>query len=287
MNIDYSKITGFFIDELNKWVEILVRSTPNVILAVLIVLLTLLIAKAIRVLSTPVLSRTTENQAVKDLIKKCLYIGALAAGVFVALGVLNLDKTVTSLLAGAGVIGLALGFAFQEIATNFVSGVLIAIQTPYKIGDIVHAGDFLGTVQAIELRSTMIRTFDGQDVIVPNKKMYTEPLINFTLTPRRRLDIKVGVAYSSDLRAVEETACRAVEKIPGRIVSEDIGFFYEEFADSSINFTLQIWIDYPANNNYNRFRHLAIVAVKEAFDKKGISIPFPMRTLEIIKEPPN
>ena len=94
----------------------------------------------------------------KHLVKTVIYVLILGIGLFAALSVLNLDGTVTSLLAGAGIIGLALGFAFQDIAANFISGVLLSTRHPFGIGDIIETNDFFGTVQKLNLRNTIILT---------------------------------------------------------------------------------------------------------------------------------
>jgi small conductance mechanosensitive channel len=280
MNFDLNKAAEILIEELHRWLESGIKALPNLLMAILILVITALLASFIFKMSSSVFSRSTRNKAALQLVQKVLFVAVWSVGFFIALGVLNLDKTVTSLLAGAGVLGLALGFAFQEIAANFVSGVLIAFQEPYRIDDIVEVESYIGTVKTIELRSTTITTFVGLDVIVPNKDMYTKALINYTTTPRRRLDLEVGVSYSDDLRKIKDPVTKAIEHIPGRIASEPINVFFTEFGDSSINFVLQVWLDFPANNNYLRFRNEAIMCIKEAFDREGITIPFPMRTLD-------
>ncbi|MEZ4813782.1 MAG: mechanosensitive ion channel family protein [Bdellovibrionota bacterium] len=280
-SFDLAKIFGILSTELNAWFETSIKSIPNLFFAFLVLVIAYFLAGLVRNLTESIFSRSTRSRAVLDLIKKILHLSVMLVGLFIALGILKLDKTVTSLLAGAGVVGLALGFAFQEIASNFVSGILIALQEPYRIGDIVHIGDFIGNVKRVELRCTTITTFDGQDVLVPNKRMYTEALTNYSITPRRRVDLNVGISYSEDLRKVEQVTKAAVEKIPGRIESEELRFYYKEFGDSSINFTLQVWVHYPANHNFLHFQHEAIVAIKQAFDANGITIPFPIRTLDM------
>ena len=103
---------------------------------------------------------------------------------------------------------MALGFAFQDIAANFVSGILIAFRQPYRIGDIVEVEGYQGEVKSIDLRTTSLVTFQGIEIYIPNKEMFTKPLENYTTTPRRRLDIEVGVSYGDDLRKVEQTVLR-------------------------------------------------------------------------------
>ena len=284
MNFDINEALKILTSELHEWGVAIIRALPNVVFAILILIATSFVAAFMNKMAVSVFSKSTRNKAALQLMEKMIYLAMWAVGLFIALGVLNLDKTVTSLLAGAGVLGLALGFAFQEIASNFVSGVLIAFQEPYRIDDIVEVGSYLGKVKVIELRSTTITTFTGLDVLVPNKDMYTKALVNYTSTPRRRLDLAVGVSYSDDLRKVAKVAVDAVKNIEGRIECEEVQVYFNSFGDSAINFSLQVWIHYPANYNYDRFRHEAIICIKEAFDKEGITIPFPIRTLDFKAE---
>lgn len=197
-----------------------------------------------------------------------------------ALNVLHLQQTVTSLLAGAGIIGLALGFAFQDITANFISGVLLAFRKPIQVGDIIQAKDFTGMVEKIDLRITMIRTFQGLHVIIPNKDVFQSPVTNFTKTNERRIDLKVGVSYAEDLEEVKKIAIDSVSALPYLLPGKKVELHYSEFGDSAINFVLMIWVNYPDEPGYLRARSDAIIAVKKAFDKHGITIPFPIRTMD-------
>jgi len=281
MRADFEKTIKLVVGKLETWYEGIFANLPNFFLAILVVVFFAVLSKWVRRIILKLLSKQVENRALINLVGSIGYFFTFFLGLFMALSILHLDKTVTSLLAGAGVIGLALGFAFQEIASNFVSGIFISLNRPFRNGDIVQIDDYLGQVASIDLRTTTIMTFDGIKILVPNKKMFTEPLKNFNDVPRRRLDIPVGVGYSTDLEKVENIVKTALEKLEGRIEDKEIEVFYKEFGGSSINFDVRIWIDYPAENNYLRTRHKAIIGIKKAFDENEINIPFPIRTLDI------
>jgi small-conductance mechanosensitive channel len=193
---------------------------------------------------------------------------------------MNLDKAVTSLLAGAGVFGIVIGFAFQEISSNFLAGIIIAFQKPYQIGDVVEAHGFTGTVRQIGLRATIIKTFDGLDVIVPNKYFLTEPLINFTQTNDRRFTVEVGVSYADDLDHVKKVLEDVLEDVPDLMEQRPKEVYAHAFGDSSINFLVRGWVEYPGNVNFFRVPDIVIRKIKKAFDREGITIPFPIRTLD-------
>jgi len=199
---------------------------------------------------------------------------------FVALSILNLDKAVTSILAGAGIIGLALAFAFQDIASNFMSGIFLSIRRPLHTGDIVQIKDYMGKITQINLRDTVLRTFQGQMVIIPNKEVLQNPIENYSLLGKRRMDLTVGVSYGDDLQKVKNVTLKALEGIEGLTKDDEITFFYKEFGDSSINFDVRLWVHTPEQPEYLQVRSEAVMRIKKAYDENNITIPFPIRTLD-------
>ena len=280
MKIEIESVWKILIKEIESWFEIAVKGVPNFVAAVFVMIIFVFLAKFTKNIVKKWSPKVLDNETVSNLLQTLSYMIVILVGLSISLGILDLEKTVTSLLAGAGVIGLALGFAFQEIASNFVSGVFIAFRHPYQIGDIVEIDGFLGQVTEISLRTSSIMTFQGLEVLMPNKHMFTKPFINYTTTPRRRVDIEVGVSYGDNLRQVENVVKSALENIEGRIHSEPIEVYFKEFGDSSINFEARIWVEYPGNKNFLKARHEAVIAIKEKFDENGITIPFPIRTLD-------
>lgn len=266
--------------KLETWTKGFVDLLPNLVVATLVMLGFILLSRIVANIARRLLQRTSESPAVTRLVLSILKSLILLFGGFTALGIMNLDKTVTSLLTGAGVIGLAIGFAFQEIAANFFAGILIAFRKPYKEGDIVKVSDHMGKVRAITLRTTNIMTFSGDEVLVPNKDMFTKAVVNFTSTPERRVEINVGVSYSEDLERVAAIAAKCLENIPGKLPDRPVDIVYTSFGDSAIIFQARFWVNYTANQVYVTAIHHSILAIKKAFDENNISIPFPIRTLD-------
>ncbi len=274
------EIYTLLLGELERWAFAGIKMLPKLAVAFIVFFLFLKTGYYFRKLSDRILVKVSDNTAVVRMLSGISYLLFITIGLFLALSILDLDKTVTSLLAGAGVIGLAIGFAFQEIASNFISGVFIAFRRPYKLGDIISLEQFTGTITEINMRTTSITTFQGLEVMVPNKDMFTKALINYTSTPIRRVDVAVGVTYDANLRFVKEVTEKALEKLPGRLKEEKIDIFFQEFGDSSINFEARVWINYRGAKDYLEARDEAIILIKEAFDQNNIIIPFPIRTLE-------
>ncbi len=266
--------------KLESWVRALVLHLPNLVVALLLLVLFWLLARAVRHLAARLLGRVSHSGQVTRLLANALFLAVVGAGLFIALGVLGLDKTVASLLAGAGILGIALGFALQDVAANVMAGVFLAVERPFRHGHLVETKDHFGAVERVSLRWTELRTPDGQHVLIPNKEVFGNPLVNFSLSGRRRVDVKVGVAYGDDLERAREIARRAVEAVPSRLPETEVEVFWTEFAASAIDLVVRFWIRFVKQADYFQARSEAIEALKSAFDAAGITIPYPIRTLE-------
>lgn len=270
------KVSG----KIEAWLEAFVAMLPNMAVAILLFILFLLLAKLAQKIFIKLFDKASDNRALENLFSTVIYYSVLGVGLFIILGILKLDKTVTSLLAGVGVVGLALGFAFQDVAANFVSGIILAFRKPFTIGDIVEVTGIMGKVARTNLRVTVIETFQGQEVYIPNKDVLQNPITNFSVLGERRIDISVGVSYGDDLKKVKELTLNAIRNLDGVIRKDDIIFDYQEFGDSSINFNIRFWIDYPDQPGYLTMKDAAIMEIKQVFDENDITIPFPIRTLD-------
>jgi len=263
----------------SDWVDQVVDFLPDLGVALLIIILFAIVAKLMRAATAKALSKVANQQSVVNLLARLVYIIIVVIGVLFALRVIELDGAVASVLAGAGIIGIALGFAFQDIASNFIAGIVIAIQKQFNVGDLVEVSETFGIVRRIELRTTTIQTLDGQIIYVPNKDIFTAKMVDYSHLGRRRIDLSVGVSYGDDLEKAEKLALKAVNKVEGILSEKPVDLYYEEFGESSINFTIRFWIKFSEQTNYLKARSHAIKNIKKAFDDGGITIPFPITTL--------
>ena len=266
--------------KLIAWAKEFIEMLPNLALAAVIVVVGWLIARIVRKGVQRLLASVTDSGTLKRLIGTVVYLTINFIALFAALSILHLDKTVTSILAGAGILGLALGFAFQDIAANFISGFILAMQRPIRVGELVFTGGHRGVIKRIDLRTTEMIDLQGVQVIIPNKEIFQSVLMNYSRYPSRRIDLKVGVSYGEDLERVKRITIDAVKGIPGVFVDQGIDLFYQGFGDSSIDFEVRFWISSESNRHFHTMRSAAIMAVKAAFNKEGITIPFPIRTLD-------
>jgi small conductance mechanosensitive channel len=268
------------VEKLEGWLDTFIDLIPNMAVTLLLFVIFLVLASLGSKLFTKLFSKASTNIALGNLFSTLIYGVIFGIGLFIMLGVLGLDKAVTSLLAGIGVVGLALGLAFQDIAANFVSGIILAFRRPFKIGDIIKVIDIMGKVTRTNLRVTVVETFQGQEVYIPNKDILRDAIYNFTVLKKRRIDLTVGVSYGEDLEKVEEVVLSTINDLEGVIDKDRIVFDYSEFDSSSINFNIRFWIDYPGQPDYLTMKSKAIKAIKKAFDEENITIPFPIRTLD-------
>ncbi|HET8828863.1 MAG TPA: mechanosensitive ion channel family protein [Pelobium sp.] len=278
--MDINKAYNLIEGKLISWFEGFIKLLPNLAIAVLVIVIGFFLAKLVKKFALRMIRKISHLETINTLFSSFIYILTLGIAMFTALDILNLDKAVTTALAGAGILGLALAFAFQDIASNFMSGIFMSFRRPFNVGDLVKLGDYRGRIKAINLRDTSLTTLEGQRLIIPNKKVFENPIENYSSTGVRRLDIKVGISYGDDLEKVQKVTIEAVNELLERDKNKEIEFFYEEFGDSSINFSLRIWLTDPEQKTYLNARSKAIMLVKKAFDQAAISIPFPIRTLD-------
>ena len=266
--------------KLDGWLDAAVLMLPNLAAAVLILVASWIVARVLSGVTARVLKRTTPYLEINRFLTGLVYMAVMAGGTFVALGVLQLDKTVTSLVAGAGILTLVAGLAFQDLASNFIAGLLLQLRQPFKSGALIRTNDFYGVVEHINLRATVLRTLTGQRVYIPNKDVFNQAIENFTATGRRRVDVPVGISYGDDLERARDIAIAAVEAVPGREPDRPVELFYEGFGDSSINFVVRFWIPFSSEPEYLEARSQAVRRIKQAFDAQDVTIPFPIRTLD-------
>jgi small-conductance mechanosensitive channel len=203
----------------------------------------------------------------------------LVVGIFFVLE--NAGIHLAALAVFAGAVGVGLGFGLQNIASNFISGLVILAERPIAIGDRVEVAGIAGQVEHIRARSTVIRTNDNIMMIVPNTKFIDSPVTNWTYGDRRvRFRIPVGVAYGSDVNKVRDTLLTIAGENPHTLKEPAPSVFLERFGDSSIDFKLMVWSS-EMSDRPSRYRSDMNFAIAEKFREAGIEFPFPQRDVHI------
>lgn len=276
--VDASEI---IVDKLGQWLAGLIAYLPNLAVSLIVMAVFVLAARLVRRTVRRAMNRVSEYRSVNRILGTLAYVVVWGAGLFIALSILDLSDFVTTLLAGVGILGLAVGFAFQDITTNFIASVLLSVRRPFQEGDRIETSDHVGTVEELNLRSTILRTPQGQKVVIPNKEVFENPLTNYSDGVGRRVDLRCGVSYDDDLEEARTVAEEAVRSVGGFDPERGVDVFYEEFGGSSINFVVRFWIDTHAQSDYLAARSEAIERLKNAFDEAGIDIPYPIRTIDL------
>lgn len=265
------------------WIDAIILNLPNLILAILIFTIAYWASSYIKNWVNKLLRKPIKEASIRGLISNLASIIFIALGLILALNVMNLNDLLTSILAGAGVAGLAVGLALQGTLANTFSGIFLAIRDVISVGDWVVTNGYSGTIVEIDLRNTKLREADNNIVVIPNQMILDNPFKNYGLTSQIRSTIKCGVAYGSDLEQVQEIAKEAIKELYPPRAGQEIEFHYLEFGGSSIDFQVRFWVNARKKLTALEAKSKAIIAIKKAFDANNIDIPFPIRTLYVPK----
>ncbi len=253
---------------------------PKLAVALVVFALSLYVAKLAEKWVGRLLAARETDPELSILLSRSARWSVVTFGTVVALQQVNFD--VSGFIAGLGIVGFALSFAFQDIAKNFIAGVLLLVQQPFDIGDGIEVAGVSGAVTDIEIRSTTLRTWDGKQVIIPNADVYAGTITNFSRSPRRRIQLTVGVGYDTNLSAATSLFLAELSAIDGVLADPAPQVVFDAFADSSINCTLYFWVD-VATISINAATDAAVKRIKTACERESIDLPFPVRTVILQK----
>ena len=282
--MEITSIVGTWWGQLQAWVEAFLAGLPQLIAALVVFGFFWYLSKVVKKLLNKVFDRIEAPVSVERLFASLARMAVIIFGAMIALGIMDLDKTVTSMLAGLGIAGVALGFAFQDIASNFISGLILVIRRPFRVGDIIQVSEHVGTVQAIELRSTIMKSFQGQIIHIPNQRVFTDVITNYSELGSQRIDLECGVSYNDDLEAVQLSTLQAIHKLGYAIDEPQPALHFEEFGPASINFKIRFWIDYKVQPDFLEARSEAIKAITKLYKEKGFTIPFPVTAIDLVQQ---
>jgi len=271
---------NLLIQKLTNWFNDIILILPNLLVSLVIIVLVFVFARSLRKLIHKIISRFTSNLPINNFITGFIHYSLIIIGFVLALSILHLDKAVTSILAGAGVVGIALGLAFQNPIKNTVSGFIMSYRKYYNIGDRVETNGYYGTIEYIGIRVSELRLTTGELVILPNDIIVNETFKNVSSTTKRAIVINVGVSYKDDLEKVERVVKATIATKVEHLKTEDIEVYFKEYDSSSINFMLRFWIENLNDKHYQQIKSIAIIEIKKAIDEAGITITFPIRTLD-------
>jgi small conductance mechanosensitive channel len=260
---------GVIYNKLTTWWVAIVKMVPNFVLAILILILFYFLARLLRNLIFKLLHRISGKAAVSGFVATLTNLLILLLGVFIALNILKLESAVASLLAGASIIGLAVGFAFQDLTANFISGAYIAFRKPFEVGDLIQTNDFLGNVEEINLRSSTIRTFEGLHVLLPNKEIFQKPIINYSRTNERKIELTFIIPQKANLQEIKDKILVKMSSLNYLHSTKPTEFYYTATDGNNLKGVLSVWIQNHEPPGYLEARHQVLMLATDALKETG------------------
>lgn len=256
-----------------------IEALPAVLVAIAILFLTRYAANMARRMAAVAGRRLVrKSQSLQVLLVQTSYVTTWVAGILFACVLVFPSLRLGDIVGLLGLSSVAIGFAFQDIFKNFLAGILLLLNEPFRLGDQVIVNGFEGTIEEISIRSTQIKTYQGERVVIPNAIVFTSPVQVLTAMPYRRTDLALGVDYSTDLRSAVQILLKTVTEVEGVLPKPAPEIDAVSFGDSSINLMVRFWT-LPQKIQVRQTQTRVILALKEACDRANISIPFPIRTI--------
>jgi small-conductance mechanosensitive channel len=267
--------------------EAFIERLPQMAIAVLVLLFAGFLASMLQRVARRVFGRMRLRHSLRDLFAHLIYIVVWFVGLIVAAGIIFPGFGVAELVATAGLVSIAIGFAFQDIFENFFAGILILWRFPFEPGDFIEieSENIVGRVEDIWIRATLIRLTTGELVTVPNSTVYKSPIRILTNRDARRQSLACGVAYGEDVAQAREVIRKAVHACETVRDDHPVDIFLTGFGASSMDFDVTWWTG-PTPYDQRRSRDEVVQAVKQALDAAGIEIPYPYRTLTFTRNEP-
>jgi small conductance mechanosensitive channel len=254
-------------DAFREFADRLVVRVPNLVTAVVVLLVTVLVARLVRRGIDTALRRTSTEAHVNLLVAKLGYFGVMLVGAVVTLSIAGVNLSV--LVGSLGLVTVALGFALQDILSNFVAGIVLLLEHPFTKGDHIVTAEAAGTVEDIRVRATRLRTADGQLVVVPNKLLFTQVLSNASATTGRRLEVAVRVPHGQDVAEVREALPAVAGEVDGVLATPTPRVLTTDLVSDAVELRLLFWAD-PRASDLERVRSEMLDAVERALGELGV-----------------
>ena len=251
----------------------------KVIGAIIILILGRIAAGIGRKIVKKVLEKSKTDPAVVSFVGSMVYFLILIFAVLAALAKFGIQTA--SFVAILGAAGFAIGFALQGSLANFAAGVLILVLRPFKVGNFIDGAGVAGTVKAIQLFTTVLATPDNVKIMVPNGKLFGDTIKNFSGFDTRRVDLVIGIGYTSDIQKANDVLINLVKEDTRILSDPPPKVAVSELADSSVNFVVRPWVK---RQDYWGVKFDLTRKIKEAFDENGIEIPFPQQVVHMLSE---
>ncbi|MGG7056497.1 mechanosensitive ion channel domain-containing protein [Nitrosomonas sp. ANs5] len=267
------------IARLQQYLRDAVSFFPAFVIGVLIVALFGFFSQLVRK-SNWLFDRLSVSGLLSSMIRQLASTALLVVGLLLALDLMGATALVGAVLGTAGVVGLALGFAFRDIVENYLSGILLSIRQPFSIRDNVRIGTYEGVIVRMTSRDMILVTSDGNHLCIPNATVFNSVITNFTRNPRRSFSVDVGVDVSEDLQMVQDVGINAIRMLPGVLQDPMPSARIRSLGDSNILITYTAWID-QQEADFGKVHSNAILVLKQALDDKEVLMPEPTYNIRL------
>ncbi len=249
-----------------------IRALPLFGAGLLVLGLTVLLSRSAAGILTSFFTRRTDSEILKGVIRKIIIVVIVLLGIYLFLRISGLTRIAVSVIGGTGVAGLILGFAFRDIAENFLASILISIQRPFQIQDTIEVEGHLGIVQKVTTRGTILMDFDGNFIQLANSTVYKNTIKNFTANPKIRSDFAVGIGYDASITEAQSIAQKVINEHPAVLHEPEPLVLVEQFGASTINLRIYFWID-GQEFSVLKVKSAVMRLTLRALDEAGISLP--------------
>jgi small-conductance mechanosensitive channel len=261
----------------------LIALAPLLVVAIVIVLLFWWLAYLVGHWDAP-FRRLSAHRFAQDLAQQVAKAAVFLLGVLLALEVLQATALVGAVLGAAGLLGLAIGFAFKDLVENYIASILLSVRQPFSPGDHVVIEGHEGKVVRLTPRATILVTLNGNHLRIPNATVFKGLLLNYTTNPKRRFELKVGVGVEEGLSRVRETALEVLRAMDGVIDDPPPTVLIDQLGDSTVSIVCRGWID-QRSADFGKVRSEAIRLIKERFEADGITMPEPTYRVQMVAAP--
>ena len=264
----------------NHLLQQMISRIPYLVIASLVFVIFWVLSIFFKKAVTRILGSRKHHQNLVTVFRRVGSALILFLGFMVAMIIAVPSFTPGKLIGALGIGSVAIGFAFKDIFQNLLSGILLLLSEPFRIGDQIISGNFEGTVEDIQIRATTIRTYDGRKVVIPNSQLYTSPMTVNTAYSQRRLEFDVGIGYENNIVDAQRVILNVLKAAPTVSKLAEPSVVATALADSSVVLRVRWFIDDGTQTNRVASINEVIIMVKEALEEANISIPFPVTTLE-------
>jgi len=253
------------------WEQIVAR-LPAIGVGLAIFLVLIMLAGPIASLLLRPFNYITESPLIRSVSRRSISILIILLGAYLFLKLAGLTEFAVAIISGTGVLGIILGFAFRDIAENFISSLLLTVQRPFRIGDVVEIDEYLGVIQKVTARATTMVDFDGNHIQIPNATIYKGVIKNLTANPNMRGQFVIGIGYDANARHAQQLAMQVLQEQEEVLDEPEPQILIDALGSATLNLKVYFWIDVE-RTSVLKMASVLMRRVVEAFDKAGISMP--------------